>query len=140
MREEQSEGQRRLGMQLKHDISVPPGSIVKFLKIADEECHKILKDVQINVFGHIGDGNIHFNLSPPNGKKDFSGRETEFSFKIARLASDMKGSFAAEHGLGRSKIILADDLRDPIEREMMRSIKNSFDDTNHLNPGVLLKL
>ena len=50
----------------------------------------------------------------------------------------MGGSFAAEHGLGRTKIVLADALRDPVERIMMLRIKKSFDDTNHLNPGVLI--
>lgn len=140
LREEQPEGQRRLGAQLKHDISVPPGSIMKFLKIANEKCQNILSDVQINAFGHLGDGNIHYNLSPPIGKKDFLGFDTKLSTELASLASNMNGSFAAEHGLGRTKIMLADDLRDPIERDMMRSIKNSFDDTNNLNPGVLINL
>ena len=138
LREEQPEGQRQLGAQVKHDISVPPGSIIEFLKIADEQCRKILSGVQINAFGHLGDGNIHYNLSPPIGAKDFSGRESEFSDKVAMLACDMNGSFAAEHGLGRTKIVLADSLRDPVERNMMRGIKKSFDNFNHLNPGVLL--
>lgn len=138
LREEQPEGQRRHGAQLKHDISVPPGSIDEFLKIADEQCCKILCGVQINAFGHLGDGNIHYNLSPPMGEKDFSGLESELSMNLASLASKMNGSFAAEHGLGRTKIMLADSLRGQVERDMMRCIKNSFDDRNHLNPGVLI--
>ena len=71
--------------------------------------------VQINAFGHLGDVIVHFNLSPPIGAKDFLGRESEFSDKVARLACDMNGSFAAEHGLGRIKTVLTGSLRDPVE-------------------------
>lgn len=138
LREEQPEGQLRLGAQLKHDISVPPGSIVDFLKIADEQCREILDGVRINAFGHLGDGNVHYNLSPPLEQQDFFGLDSEFAIKLGRLATLMGGSFAAEHGLGRTKIVLADALRDPVERIMMLRIKKSFDDTNHLNPGVLI--
>ena len=138
LREEQPEGQLRLGAQLKHDISVPPGSIVNFLNIADEQCREIIGDVRINAFGHLGDGNVHYNLSPSPGQQDFLGLDGEFAIKLGRLATLMGGSFAAEHGLGRTKIVLADALRDPVERIMMLRIKKSFDDTNQLNPGVLI--
>ncbi|MDC0244863.1 FAD-binding oxidoreductase [Pseudomonadota bacterium] len=138
LREDQPEGQFRLGAQLKHDISVPPGSLAEFLTIAGEECQEILGGVRINAFGHLGDGNVHYNLSPCPGHQDFLGLESEFSFKLASLATGLGGSFAAEHGLGRKKIVLADALRDPVERKMMLRIKNSFDDTNQLNPGVLI--
>ena len=138
LRDEQPEGQRRLGLQLKHDISVPPGSIGEFLKAADKQCYELLDGVRINTFGHLGDGNVHYNLSPPIGQKDFSGREKEFAVNIARLANGMKGSFAAEHGLGRAKVALADTLRDPIERQFMIRVKRAFDEKNVFNPGVLV--
>ena len=138
LRENQPEGQLRLGAQLKHDISVPPGSLVEFLKIADEECREILGGVRINAFGHLGDGNVHYNLSPSLGQQDFLGLDSEFAIKLGRLATVMGGSFAAEHGLGRTKIVLADAIREPVERKMMLRIKNSFDNTNQLNPGVLI--
>ena len=138
LREEQPEGQRRLGAQLKHDISVPLGKIAEFLHQADDECNKLIPGVRINQFGHLGDGNIHYNLSPPKGKKDFSKKQEEETYNLlAELASKMSGSFAAEHGIGRTKIAMADRLRDSSERSMMRSIKKSFDETNLLNPGVL---
>jgi len=138
LREEQPEGQRRLGLQVKHDISVPPGSIGEFLKAADKQCYELLDGVRINAFGHLGDGNVHYNLSPPIGQKDFSGREKEFSVNIARLANGMKGSFAAEHGLGRSKVALADTLRHPIERQLMARFKSALDKKNLFNPGVIV--
>ena len=138
LRDEQPEGQRRLGAQLKHDISVPPGSIVEFLNIANKLCNEILNNVQINAFGHLGDGNIHYNLSTSQGQEDILDLEQEFAIKLGRLATQMGGSFAAEHGLGRTKISLAEALRDNVERDMMLRIKKSFDDRNQLNPGVLL--
>jgi len=137
LREDQPEGQRRRGVQLKHDISIPPGQLVDFLDRGNDECSKILEGVVINPFGHLGDGNVHYNLSPPAGQSDFSGLEAEFSVKLGSLATVMGGSFAAEHGIGRAKIMLADILRDPVERNMMAALKTALDDKGQLNPGVL---
>jgi len=138
LREEQPEGQRRLGAQLKHDLSVPPGLLGEFLDRANVECTEILDGVIINVFGHLGDGNVHYNLSPPSGRQDFSGLGNEVSLKLGKLVTVMGGSFSAEHGLGRTKIVLADALRDQVERNLMARLKKSLDDTNQLNPDVLL--
>jgi FAD/FMN-containing dehydrogenase len=138
LREEQPEGQRRLGAQLKHDLSVPPGQLGEFLDRANNVCSELLKGVIINAFGHLGDGNVHYNLSPPLGKQDFSEFDSEFSLRLSRLATVMGGSFAAEHGLGRTKTALADMLRDPFERDLMAHIKKSLDESEQLNPGVLV--
>ncbi|MDB2549223.1 FAD-binding oxidoreductase [Porticoccaceae bacterium] len=138
LREEQPEGQRRLGAQLKHDISIPPGSLGEFLKIANEQCCELLDGVRINAFGHLGDGNVHYNLSPPSGLQDFSNLDSELSIRLYRLAALMKGSFAAEHGIGRIKLELADDLRSPVERNLLKVIKRSIDEMNQLNPGVII--
>ena len=140
LREDQPEGQRQLGVQLKHDISVPPGQLVDFLNRANDECSKILKGVRINPFGHLGDGNVHYNLSPPLGQQDFFGLDSEFAIKLGRLATMMGGSFAAEHGIGRTKTLLADILIDPVERNMMKRVKKSLDDSNQLNPDVLVSI
>jgi FAD/FMN-containing dehydrogenase len=138
LREEQPEGQRRLGAQLKHDLSVPPSQLGEFLDRANDECGEVLKGVTINAFGHLGDGNVHYNLSPPLGQQDFSGLDSVFSFKLGRLATVMGGSFAAEHGIGRTKTELADILRDPVERNLMARLKKALDKNNQLNPGVLV--
>lgn len=137
LREEQPEGQRRLGPQLKHDLSVPPGRLVDFLNRADGICSEILEGVVVNAFGHLGDGNVHYNLSPPIGKQDFSGLDSEFALKLGVLATALEGSFAAEHGIGRKNKEMADVLRGPVERELMASLKKAFDEDNNLNPGVL---
>ena len=138
LREEQPEGQRRLGAQLKHDLSVPPGRLDEFLDRANNVCSEVLRGVTINTFGHLGDGNVHCNLSPPIGQRDFSGLDNEFAVKLGRLVTIMGGSFAAEHGIGRAKTALADVMRDPVERNLMARLKKSLDDTQQLNPGVLI--
>ncbi len=137
LRDEQPEGQRRLGKQLKHDISVPPGKLAEFLERSFKECTNILDGVQINPFGHVGDGNVHYNLSPPDGERDFSQKDQEISLKLAKIAFDMGGSFAAEHGIGRSKIELKNMLKDEVEINLMSNIKKSIDKNNSLNPDVL---
>lgn len=139
LREDQPEGQRLEGPQLKHDISVPPGSLDAFLHEAAALCEAILPGVRINPFGHLGDGNVHYNLSPPVGQADFGDLAGAFAQGLGGLATRMGGSFAAEHGLGRSKIALADALRSPVERALMARIKTAIDPDNLLNPGVILR-
>tara|TARA_B110000008_G_C16588720_1_gene411441 strand:- start:19 stop:306 length:288 start_codon:yes stop_codon:yes gene_type:complete len=95
LREEQPEGQRPLGARLKHKLSVPPGRLVKFLDRANNECSEVLKGVTINAFGYLGDSNVHYNLSPPAWRRDFSGLDSEFTLKLGKLATVMGGSFAA---------------------------------------------
>lgn len=138
LREEQPEGQRLEGPQLKHDISVPPGHIATFLAEGARICEALLPGTRINPFGHLADGNIHYNLSPPSGQADFAGLSPDFAMALSRLADGMGGSFAAEHGLGRAKIALADALRDPVERGLMARIKRAVDGDGIMNPGVII--
>lgn len=138
LREEQPEGQRLEGIQLKHDISVPAGAIARFIEQGGALCERILPNVRVNPFGHLADGNIHYNLSPPPGSQGFAGKAEELSHGLAALATGMGGSFAAEHGLGRSKIGLADANRSETERSMMRRLKAAFDPGGLMNPGVLV--
>lgn len=138
LREEQPEGQRLEGPQLKHDISVSSGRIAEFIEKAGCLCQALLPGVRINAFGHLADGNVHFNLSPPQGSVDFEGLDRMFAQELAALVSTMCGSFAAEHGLGRAKIQLADANRSPVERRMMSLIKHAFDPEISFNPGVIL--
>ena len=138
LREEQPEGQRLEGAQLKHDISVPPGKLAAFLSEGEGICQGILPGVRINPFGHLGDGNVHYNLSPAEGAKDFGDKAARFAQDLGALAGALQGSFAAEHGLGRSKIALADSLRSGTERELMGRIKSALDPQGLMNPGVVL--
>lgn len=138
LREEQPEGQRLEGEQLKHDISVPVGRIAEFIDKGRELCEDIVPGVRINPFGHLGDGNIHYNLSPPEGHAGFDGKAPEIGQALAALATEMAGSFAAEHGLGRAKIALADRNRSPVERALMARLKHALDPLGMMNPGVIV--
>lgn len=138
LREEQPEGQRLESAQLKHDIAVPPGRIAEFVERAGKLCRVLVPDVRINPFGHLADGNIHYNLTAPEGRADFAGREHEIGLQLARLATEMGGSFAAEHGLGRAKIALADAIRPAIERRLMRTVKAALDPSGTMNPGAVI--
>lgn len=138
LREDQPEGQRLSGPQLKHDISVPPGLMGEFLRRAEAECQEILSGVRVNAFGHLGDGNVHYNLSPPLQQDGFSGLDEIFALRLGRLVGELSGSFAAEHGLGRAKVVLASQLRDPLERQLMAQVKLGFDTTGNLNPGIIV--
>jgi FAD/FMN-containing dehydrogenase len=95
--------------------------------------------VRINPFGHLGDGNIHYNLSPPEDRGDFDGKAGAFAEALSALATEMGGSFAAEHGLGRAKIALAERNRGAVELELMARLKGAFDPLGTMNPGVLLR-
>ncbi|CAM3842312.1 FAD-binding oxidoreductase [Paracoccus yeei] len=138
LREEQPEGQRREGPQLKHDISVPPGRIADFVAEGATLCEGLVPGVRINPFGHLADGNIHYNLTPPAGVAGFAGRDQDLGLALAKLAARMGGSFAAEHGLGRAKIALADAVRPAVERRIMARIKAAFDADGMLNPGAVV--
>lgn len=138
LREEIPEGQRLEGVQVKNDISVPVAAIGAFLAEAGAAIHAILPGVRINPFGHLGDGNVHFNLSPPEGSAGFAGRDDLLRLAVAEAAQKLGGSFAAEHGLGRTKVFLADTLRPPVERGLMSALKHAFDPGGMLNPGVVV--
>jgi FAD/FMN-containing dehydrogenase len=118
---------------------VVSGVLADFIERAGVLCDGILPGVRINPFGHLGDGNVHYNLSPPESEKGFGGSADRLATELGALATSMRGSFAAEHGLGRSKTGLADTLRSPVERGLMAQIKTAFDPDNLLNPGVIVR-
>lgn len=137
LREEMPEGQRLEGAQIKHDIAVPVARLGDFITRMAPRLEAILPGMRINPFGHLGDGNIHYNLSPPEGAEGFGDAKAALSQLIYQEAEAKGGSFAAEHGLGRSKIAFADQLRGAEERELMRRLKQAVDPLGLLNPGVL---
>lgn len=138
IRENLPEATLREGPQLKHDISVPVTEIPSFLQDCSTKIKSILPNVRIWSFGHLGDGNIHYNLSPPIGQNDFGSHSDIISYIIYKTAEQHGGSFAAEHGIGRSKKLIADELRSPVERNLMRKIHESIDPKNIMNPGVII--
>lgn len=137
LREEQPEGQRLAGPQLKHDIAVPPARLAAFIQASAELVGHAAPGTLINPFGHLADGNVHYNLSPPP-EADIDAIRPGLERALARLATDLGGSFAAEHGLGRSKIALADTIRSGPERAIMARLKRSLNPAGLMNPGVIL--
>lgn len=133
LREEQPEGQRLAGLQLKHDISVPPGKLPDFLEHAGALCQELLPGIGVNAFGHLGDGNVHFNLSPPQGFEGFANCDGALATKLGELASRFGGSFAAEHGLGQAKAGLAMRLQSPVELRCRHAIRAAFDPAQLIN-------
>ncbi len=140
LREEMSWAQKPEGGSIKHDVAVPVASVPEFLQRADTAVLAVMPDARIVAFGHLGDGNIHYNISQPVGadKAAFLGRWHEINGIVHGIVADMDGTFSAEHGIGQLKRDeLAETKRGP-EIELMRAIKAVFDPYNILNPGKLV--
>lgn len=138
-REEQAESQKRAGANIKNDVSVPISSIPEFIERATQACENLYPGIQVAPFGHLGDGNIHFNLvQPTNGDgKDFMNKSHELMDAVCAVIYDLEGSFSAEHGIGQLKNYMMPSWRGGAELELMKKIKQSLDPKNILNPGKI---
>ena len=134
------EANRRIGSISNHDISLPISLIPKFIdEMPDAMVH--LGDLRINCFGHLGDGNLHYNVFPPHGKNknDYQHLREEIKTIIHDKINEFGGSVSAEHGIGRLKIDDLEKYGDPIKLMAMRSIKNAIDPKGIMNPGAVLR-
>ncbi len=140
IREAMSETQRFEGGSIKHDVSVPVASVPAFLDAGIALLERLVPDCRPLPFGHLGDGNIHFNVSQPVGadKAAFLARWDEVNEAIHALVATFKGSISAEHGIGRLKRHLLPGVKDPVEMELMRALKATLDPQGILNPGAIL--
>ena len=140
LREEQAEAQRRDGANIKHDVSVAPGRVPALIAGADAACAALMPGMRTAPFGHIGDGNVHFNvLAPPGMDGDaFLAQSAAIGDAINAVVQQLDGSFSAEHGVGRLKRSLMSSWRGGPELEMMRRIKAALDPAGLMNPGVML--
>jgi FAD/FMN-containing dehydrogenase len=140
LRENISEGQRREGPNIKHDISLPVSAIPAFLRDAGQQLARALPGVRFVTFGHLGDGNLHYNLSGPEGEpaEAFMRNLPVVNRIVHDLVTAAGGSISAEHGIGQLK---RDELRrykTPVELDLMRAIKSALDPRGLLNPGKVL--
>jgi len=140
LREAMSEAQKFEGGSIKHDVSVPVDKIPEFLKQGIALVEKMVPGVRPVPFGHIGDGNIHFNFSVPKGgdNQAFLARWEEVSHAVHDLVRDFHGSISAEHGLGvmkRGEILR---YKSQTEMDVMRTLKHTLDPKNILNPGKVV--
>lgn len=138
LREVLPEAQRLEGSQIKHDIAVPVARLAAFIDEASTALAGIRPGIRINPFGHFGDGNVHFNLSPPIGDLDFGDAAPQLSKTVYDLVVAHGGTISAEHGLGSSKVALAERYRSKTERAMMLRIKQALDPAGRLNPGKMV--
>lgn len=134
------EAQPREGGSIKNDVSVPVASVPAFIAEATEAVHRREPGARIVAFGHVGDGNIHFNISQPAGadKAAFLGRWDEIAGAVNAVVHRFDGSIAAEHGIGRLKRDLLPGVKDPVGLALMRQMKATLDPLGILNPGVVL--
>jgi len=142
LRESMSEAQKREGGSVKHDISVPVSHIFDFLAETSHAVCNVVPGSRICAFGHVGDGNIHFNISQPETmeKAAFLTNWEAFNEIVHEMAEKYEGSFSAEHGIGQLKINEMDRFRGGVELDSMRLVKRAFDPNNIMNPGKVVKL
>ena len=141
LRESIPEGQRCEGASIKHDVSVAVSQVPAFLEAASTQVETALPGIRVCPFGHIGDGNIHFNLSQPEAMDAgaFRARWDDCNRIVHDVVTAMGGSIAAEHGVGQLKVAELERLKDPVELELMRSVKRALDPTGIMNPGKVVR-
>ena len=140
LRESIPEAERHSGGSVKHDISVRVSAVPRFIDEA-QRCLDALGPCRLSVFGHLGDGNLHFNLRPPAGASlaDFAaGPAGAMTAALHDLAVRMGGSFSAEHGIGVLKRGELARYAAPVALSTMRAIKNALDPKGIMNPGKVL--
>lgn len=139
-REQMSDVQSREGASIKHDVSVPIGAVPQLIAEGTAAVERAVPGVRACPFGHMGDGNIHFNFSQPEGSdpKAFMAHEKDANAAVYAVVTRLGGSVSAEHGIGQLKTELLKKVKDPVALEMMRAIKAALDPKGIMNPGKLL--
>ena len=140
MRESLSESQKFEGGSIKHDVSVPVSKVPEFIAAAVAAVKTLMPEARPVPFGHLGDGNIHFNISQPVGmnKQAYLAQWPGVNEVVFAEVLKRGGSISAEHGIGRLKAGDMAKIKSPVELEMMRGLKQLFDPKNILNPGRVL--
>jgi FAD/FMN-containing dehydrogenase len=136
-----SEAQKREGMSIKHDIAVPVSKIATFLLHAEGMLISAFPNVRIVAFGHMGDGNIHYNVSLPvqeENQQFIARKETIVNRLVYQVVGELNGSISAEHGIGQLKRGVIHEYKTAVEMDLMLKIKNAFDPYGLMNPGKLI--
>ncbi len=140
LRENISEAQAHEGPNIKHDVSIPISRIAEFVSATDAELARARPWVRMVTFGHLGDGNLHYNVSAPEGVAAdvFVGESTAINLMVHDSVARFGGSISAEHGLGQLKREEIRRYKSPLELELMRAIKRALDPLGIMNPGKVL--
>ncbi|HTJ91448.1 MAG TPA: FAD-binding oxidoreductase [Acidocella sp.] len=139
LREAVSDGELAEGGAVKHDIAVPLALIPETVAAIEALVGAKYPDCRLNIFGHIGDGNLHVNVRPPKGRTlaDLADRKAAITTDIEGLAVAKGGSFSAEHGIGQMRIAGMHAHKSAVELELMRRLKDALDPQGLLNPGKM---
>jgi FAD/FMN-containing dehydrogenase len=140
LREMLSEVQTHEGGSIKHDVSVPLQALPEFLSRAIATVEAMVPGCRPVPFGHMGDGNIHFNVSQPvdADKAGYIARWHEMNAGVHAIVAELHGSISAEHGIGRLKRDLLPGVKDPVELALMKTLKATLDPQGILNPGAVV--
>jgi len=140
IRETIPEAQKKEGGSIKHDVAVPVSKTPEMIARATELVEGLIPGVRVVAFGHLGDGNIHFNLTQPEGadKQEFLSHWHAVNEQVHDLVQSMNGSFSAEHGVGQLKTGEMARLKSEVELDLMRTLKSALDPKNLLNPGKVI--
>lgn len=143
MREQMSDVQSREGASIKHDVSVPVAAVPRLIAEGSAAAERLVPGIRPCPFGHLGDGNIHFNFSQPVGAdaaEFMASADDPLHDVIYEIVVRLGGSVSAEHGIGQLKAALLQQVKDPVALELMRSIKQTLDPNGIMNPGKVLAL
>jgi len=140
IRESIPEALKHCGPSAKHDISVPVSKIPEFLAKADPHAEKVIPGVTIMAFGHMGDGNLHYNLVMPKDTtpEDAERLRNEVPPGVHDIADSLGGSFSAEHGIGLLKVHEMERYKTDVEKDLLRAIKTALDPKGIMNPGKVV--
>jgi FAD/FMN-containing dehydrogenase len=140
LRELISEAQAAEGRNLKHDIALPISALVDFVGHTDAELQRRFPGIRMVTFGHLGDGNLHYNVSPPAGMDDasFIAQQPAVYQAVHDAVQRHAGSISAEHGIGQLKRAENARYKSAVELRLMRTLKRAFDPLGIMNPGKLL--
>ncbi len=140
MRESIPEASKAEGLLYRHDVSIPASRIPDFIVAAGAALERAYPGVRVICFGHLGDGNLHYNcFVPGRSRADPAAHEaTDVNQVVHEVVRDFDGSFSAEHGIGQAKRSALAQHKTALELELMRMIKRTLDPRNILNPGKVL--
>ena len=140
LRENISEAQKIEGISIKHDVAVPVSSIPAFLERADAALERAFPGIRVVAFGHVGDGNLHYNLSKPDAQENaaFIASQPEVNRIVHDAVHALNGSISAEHGIGQLKREELLRYKSPVEIALMRSLKQALDPRGLMNPGKIV--
>ncbi len=140
LRESISEAQKIEGVSIKHDVSVPVSRVPELIERAGAELSRTFPDIRIVAFGHLGDGNIHYNCSAQarGDAKRFFAQAPDVNHVVYEVVAALGGSISAEHGLGVLKVEEIRHYKSALELDMMRAIKRTLDPHGLMNPGKVL--